>query len=229
MNESAMSEKIYKESGIELSPFIASHYDSLMNTLSFGRYDGFIRKAIQDMGIQEEDEILDMGCGTGKNAAIMAHFLGKTGSVTGVDLSPVMEKQFREKHQADSRIDFSRQRIDIPFDLGKRFDKILLSFVIHGFPQEVREKILQNAQKHLKPGGQLFILDYAEFEMASMPWHHRFIFKKVECVYAFDFIEKDLKSMLGAYSFHEFNENLYFRKYARLLSAKKEKNTNPKK
>lgn len=217
-----MPEKLYKESKIELTPTIAKHYDRIMNSISFGKYNRFIVRAIHDMHISEGDAVLDMGCGTGKNAALMTDYIGDNGSVTGVDLSPVMESQFRERHKSDPRIAFSRQRIDIPFDLGKKFDKVLISFVIHGFPHEVRERILQNAYSHLKPGGKLMILDFAEFSMQEMPWHHRLVFRTVECVYAFDYIERDWKNILEKSGFTTPAEQFYFRNYARLLTATKD-------
>jgi ubiquinone/menaquinone biosynthesis C-methylase UbiE len=216
-----MAEKIYKDSKVELSPLIAKHYDRIMNFISFGKYETFIRKAIKDMHISEGDQILDLGCGTGKNAALMAEYIGTEGHITGIDLSPVMEMQFLRRHGDDKRILFIRNRVDTPINLGKRFDKVLISFVIHGFPHEVREAILKNAYEHLKPGGKLYILDFSEFKMEEMPVHHRYIFKKVECIYAFDFIKKDWKSLLKDHGFSDFNESLYFRKYARLLGAMK--------
>jgi demethylmenaquinone methyltransferase/2-methoxy-6-polyprenyl-1,4-benzoquinol methylase len=217
-----METKLYPESKVELSPAIARYYDTIMNLISFGKYSHFIQRAIKDMGIRQDDQILDLGCGTGKNAALMSAYLGENGHISGIDLSPVMEKQFLEKHKDDKRIEFKRQRIDIPFDLKKKYDKILISFVIHGFPHAVREKILLNASQHLKPGGILYILDFSEFDMQDMPGHHRFIFKKVECVYAFDYIERNWKSILKNFGFPEFNEKFYFRNYARLLAAKKQ-------
>ncbi len=218
-----MPQKLYKESKIELTPTIAKHYDLIMNSISFGKYHRFIVRAIGDMNIREGDNVLDMGCGTGKNAALMTGYIGANGSITGVDLSPVMESQFRERHQHDDRIKFSRQRIDIPFELEKKYDKVLISFVIHGFPHEVRERILENAYNHLKPGGKLMILDFAEINMEEMPWHHRYIFKTVECVYAFDYIDRDWKSILKEHGFTDVGESFYFRNYARLLNAYKKK------
>ncbi|MBN2698863.1 MAG: methyltransferase domain-containing protein [Bacteroidales bacterium] len=219
-----MAEKLYKESKVELNPVIARHYDRIMNFISAGRYERFIRKAIGDMQINPGDHILDMGCGTGKNAALMAEYLGDTGRITGVDLSPIMEKQFLKKHEPDDRIEFRRQRVDVPFDLDKKYDRVLISFVIHGFPHEVREAILKNAHTHLKPGGKLTILDFAEFNMADMPWHHRTIFKTVECVYAFDFIERNWKAILKEFNFTRPEEKHYFLNYARLLTAIKNGN-----
>ncbi|MFO7934695.1 MAG: class I SAM-dependent methyltransferase [Bacteroidales bacterium] len=218
-----MANKLYAESKIELSPLIARHYDRIMNSISFGKYDRFIRQAVKDMDIKPGEAILDMGCGSGKNAALMAEYIGKNGRITGLDVSPVMEKQFLARHQGDERMQFIRQRVDIPFSLGKMFDKVVISFVIHGFPHEVREQIIKNAQNHLKPEGKLVILDWSEFSLDDMPGHHRFIFKTVECDYAFDFIERDWKSILGNFGFEDFTENLYFRNYTRLLTGRKTK------
>lgn len=212
--------RIYTESKVELTPVIARHYDRIMNTISFGKYDRFIHQAVRDMEIRPGDRILDLGCGTGKNAGLMAGYIGRDGRITGMDVSPVMEKQFLAKHAGDERINFIRQRVDIPFDLGQQFDKVIISFVIHGFPHEVRKQLLRNAATHLKPGGRLIILDFSEFSLEEMPGHHRFIFKTVECKYAFDYIERDWKAILKDFGFDAFTEKLYFRKYARLLGAK---------
>lgn len=214
-----MTDKLYAESKVELTPLIARHYDRIMNSISFGKYDRFIHQAVEDMGIQPGEQILDLGCGTGKNAALMAKYIGQEGRITGLDLSPVMEKQFIKRHEGDERMRFIRQRVDIPFDLEQQFDRVLISFVIHGFPHEVRQKLITNAYKHLRPGGTLVILDFSEFRMEEMPAHHRFIFKTVECKYAFDYIERDWKSILKEYGFSKFSEQFYFRSYARLLMA----------
>jgi demethylmenaquinone methyltransferase/2-methoxy-6-polyprenyl-1,4-benzoquinol methylase len=216
-----MAKKIYPDSGVELTEFTAKHYDKLMNTASFGLYQRFIRKAVKAIGVKPGDQILDLGCGTGRNAALMAKNLSEQGSITGLDVSEIMEKQFNEKFSGDSRFRFIRQRIDIPFDLGQQFDKVLISFVIHGFPHEVRKTVINNVVKHLKPGGTFFILDFAEFDMAKMPALHRFVFKTIECKYAFDFIERDWKEILGEYGFGDFTETFYMMKYVRLLQAVK--------
>ncbi len=212
---------IYPDSGIELTPFTAKHYDRLMNTASFGMYRGFIKRAINDMNIQPDDKILDLGCGTGRNARLMASYLSGQGRLTGLDVSEVMEQQFNQKFADDKRALFIRLRADIPFDLGNKFDKILISFVLHGFPHEVRKQVIRNAFNHLKPGGSFFILDYSEFNMDEMPLLHRVIFKKIECKYAFDFIEKDWKQILSENGLSDFTESFYMKKYVRLLKSNK--------
>jgi len=212
-------EKIYPESGVELSPFISKNYDRIMALASMGHYPKAIIQAIKDMEIQAGDHILDLGCGTGYNSALMAGYLDETGTILGLDISEEMALQFQTQFDEDQRISFQQQRIDVPFQLDKKFNKIFISFVIHGFPHEVRHAVIENAYKHLEAGGAFYILDFAEFDMNSMPFHHRAIFKAIECKYAFDYIGRDWKSILREKGFSEFSEHFYLRKYMRLLKA----------
>ena len=189
-------EKIYPDSGVELSPFISKNYDRIMALASMGHYPKAIIQAINDMRIQPSDHILDLGCGTGYNSGLMASYLNETGTIHGLDISEEMALQFQTQFNEDQRISFYQQRIDVPFQLEKKFNKIFISFVIHGFPHEVRHTVIENAYKHLEAGGAFYILDFAEFDMNSMPFHHRAIFKAIECKYAFDYIGRDWKSIL---------------------------------
>lgn len=214
-------EKIYPDSGVELNPFIAKNYDKIMNIGTFGKYRGFINSAIKDLNVNPDDHVLDLGCGTGRNANLISTYLGENGKVIGLDISIDMKRQFTKNESENSKIEFKEQRIDIPFDLNKQFDKIFISFVIHGFPHEIRDIVIKNAYNHLKPGGTFHILDFAEFDINKMPAHHRFIFKKVECKYAFDFIDRDWKSILETYGFKFESEFFYFKNYLRLLTVKK--------
>ncbi|MEN8123173.1 MAG: hypothetical protein ABFS35_22740 [Bacteroidota bacterium] len=58
--------------------------------------------------------------------------------------------------------------------------------------------------------------------MDKMPAHHRFIFKSIECKYAFDYIARDWKTILKDAGFGNFKESFYLKNYVRLLEAVKE-------
>jgi len=173
------------------------------------------------MDIKPDDHVLDLGCGTGYNTKLISEGLSEKGSILGMDISMEMATQFKRRFQDDPRFGFVNQRIDLPFQLERKFNKVFISLVIHGFPHEVRLVVIRNALDHLEEGGSFFILDYAEFDMNSMPALHRTIFKAVECKYAFDFIERDWKSILGENGFVDFREHFYLRNYMRLLEAVK--------
>jgi len=215
------TDKLYPDSGVELKPFTAIHYDKIMNIATLGFYSGFIHRAIKAMDIQREDKILDLGCGSGRNACIMKKYLSKNGKITGIDVSSIMERQFNKKCAKHKHINFIRQRIDLPFSLSEQFDKIFISFVIHGFPHKVRQTVLTNVYNHLKPGCTFYMLDFSEFNVNEMPPLYRFIFKSIECKYAFDFIERDWKQILSHYHFAGFEEIFFVKNYIRLLKAEK--------
>jgi demethylmenaquinone methyltransferase/2-methoxy-6-polyprenyl-1,4-benzoquinol methylase len=192
-----------------------------MNIASLGFYGIFIKRAIGDMDIQPGDTILDLGCGTGRNAKLIRRFLNQNGSITGLDISESMKTQFSRHFRSTKQVEFLQQRIDIPFELSKSFDKVFIAFVIHGFPHEVRHTVINNAYNHLKPGGSFYILDFSEFDMNTMFWFHRLIFTTIECKYAFDFIRRDWKNILNKHDFDDFVEHYYVTKYVRLLRARK--------
>lgn len=216
----ARREKLYPASKIELSPFVARHYDRLLDLVTLGGYARFIRKAIDDLGIEPEDSILDLGCGTGRNSALMMKYLGPAGKITGLDLLPEMKEQFEKRFREERRASFHQQRIDVPFDLGEKYDVAFISFVLHGFPQKTREVILENIRRHLKPGGRLAILDYAEFRLSERAWLFRWIFRTFECRPALDFIVYEWKKILASFDFQAEGEKFYFQKALRLLTLR---------
>ncbi len=213
--------KFYPESKVEIQGFEAEKYDTLLDVLSLGWYKRFIRSAIDRLRIREGERILDFGCGTGRNACLMRPHLGDNGYYLGVDISPIMQGQFEKNCAFFNNVYFQIQRIDQSFQLDEPFDRVFISFVLHGFPQEVRQTIIRNAYDNLKPGGLFSILDFAEFSLQDMPFYYRIPFKTVECPYAFDFIEKDWTSILAQAGFKKKEEHFWFKNYIRLLIVEK--------
>jgi len=151
----------------------------------------------------------------------MNGYLHEKGFVLGLDVSEKMGKRFEKRFKDYKNTQFMNQRIDLPLNLKEKFDKVFISFVIHGFPNEIRETIIHNAYKNLKPGGTFWILDFNEFSLRDMPFYYRIPFTKIECKYAFDFIERDWKKVLENSGFNNFSEIFYLKSYVRLLKAEK--------
>jgi len=214
----------YPESKVELKGFMATHYDRLMYIITAGRYPSLMRKAIQSMTIKPNDKILDLGAGTGRNACLMMDYLSTEGELLALDISEEMITQFKKNCADYYNVDIIEKRIDKDIDDSvhkEYYDKVVISFVLHGFPQYARKQIANNAFRTLKMGGELFILDYNEFSIRKMPFYLRIPFRLLECPYAFDFIEMDCKEMLTSEGFNDFSEYLYFSDYVRLLKAMK--------
>ena len=211
----------YPKSRVEIKGFTAKYYDTLINVVTFGKYSSFIGKAIELMRIRPTDRILDLGAGTGRNACLIMRYLSSEGELLSLDISKEMIIQFEKKCANFSNAKIINKRIDQHLPYRNEFDKVFICFVLHGFPQSVREVIIDNAFRALKNDGEFFILDYNEFSLRNTPFYLRFAFKLIECPYAFDFIKKDWKKILSKIGFKHFKEHYFFSKYVRLLKVAK--------
>ncbi len=208
------------DSKVEVSGFEARYYDLLMNVITGGTYPFFIRKAVREMCIQPGDEILVLGAGTGRNICLMDRYLDHNGRIIGLDIGREMLKQAQRRFADHPYIYIKNQHIEEPLPYRNEFDKVFISFVIHGFIQEDRLKIIANARRALHPGGEFIILDYNEFNLNQSPWPVRLAFK-AECPLATDFIGRNLQAVLAEQGFDAFRVHLHYMGYVRLLSARK--------
>jgi len=214
----ARSLTYYPESKVEVNGFLAKHYDRLLDMVTLGRYGPLVKEAVRRMDISPEDRILDLGAGTGRNGLVMIPYLSQRGRLVLVDISEEMIEQLRRRLAHFRTVRILKARVDRSLPLRDRFDKVFISFVLHGFPQESREIVIRNAYKLLREGGSFFIFDYNGFSLDQMPFFLRIPFKSLECPYALDFIERDWKTILSEAGFQEFEEHIFYR-YIRLLRA----------
>jgi len=208
------------DSKVEVSGAEARHYDFFMNTITGGTYPFFIRRAVREMQIQPADEILVFGSGTGRNLSLMDKYLIEGGRILGLDIGPEMLEQSRRRFANHPHIAIEERRIDETLPYREKFDKVFIAFVLHGFIQEDRLKIIANAQRALRPGGEFIILDYNEFDLESAPRLVRFVFN-LECPLATDFVGRDLQAVLREQGFDEFRVYPHYFGYTRLLAARK--------
>jgi ubiquinone/menaquinone biosynthesis C-methylase UbiE len=209
------------DSKVEVKGLEARHYDALMNFVTGGTYPIFIRQVVRDMAIQPKDAILDLGSGSGRNACLMARYLSGEGRIVGLDIGPEMLEQARRRCQHLSNVTMEEQRVEEPLPYRDEFDKAFISFVLHGFVQEDRLRIVDNVYRALRPGGQFLILDYDEFEPDQSFWPVRFAFRHIECPLATDFVRRDWRAVLLQQGFGEFQVHRYYFGYVRLLGARK--------
>ncbi len=207
-------------SKVEVKGLEARFYDLLMNLITLGRYEGFIRQAIADLNLREDDVVMDLGAGTGKNAELMFRHLGPRGKVYALEIGKEMLEQLQQRQQNEPRLHIINQRIDEPFRLPEPATVAFISFVLHGFEQEDRLKIIENVRHNLSEGGRFCILDYNQFSVDESPWYVRFAIRKVECELAEDFINRDWPTILRDQGFEFDGETTYFRNYVRLLCTR---------
>jgi len=209
------------DSKVEIEGFEARHYDLLMNLITAGTYPFFIRRVVRDMAIQPEEAILDLGSGSGRNACLMARCLSDRGQIVGLDIGAEMLEQAQRRCRHLPNVMMEKQYIEEPLPYREEFDKAFVSFVLHGFIQEDRLRIVENVYQALRPGGQFIILDYNEFEPEQSFCPVRFAFRHLECPLATDFVRRDWRATLRERGFGDFQVHRYYFGYLRLLAARR--------
>jgi len=128
-------------------------------------------KLLNEMDVRPGESALEAGCGTARNLIILGRRHPEA-NLFGLDASAAMLETAQAKVQAAGvknitlktalADDFS---FDRTFGLAEPFDKIFFSYSISMIPPW-RESI-DNALKNLKPGGELFIVDF--YDQADLP------------------------------------------------------------
>ncbi len=210
-----------QRSHIEVRGWAARNYDLMMDLLLVGRYQAFVQRAIKAMDTRRGDAILDLGSGTGRNICVMVRALDSIRRVVGVDINQEMLRQAQQRCHAYPQVSFLNQRIEEPLPFHEEFDKAFISFTLHGFEDEDKDRVIANAYQALKPGGIFWILDYSEFDLDRQWFFFRWAFRRLECELASEFLSLDLKGMLACHGFANFVSHIFLRGYVRLLGAEK--------
>jgi phosphatidylethanolamine/phosphatidyl-N-methylethanolamine N-methyltransferase len=142
---------------------VASRYDRMARWYRFAEPAialpfGLRRKTVKRLALQSSDTVLEIGCGTGRNLALLCHAVGTDGVVIGVDASDGMLTQAR---QLVSRHDWKNVRLihqdATRLALDDQVDAVLFSLSYSVLPD--REPVLLKAWEALRPGGRLVIMD----------------------------------------------------------------------
>jgi SAM-dependent methyltransferase len=136
-------------------------YDHLYHDKDYALECELVAQALERAGCPRQSKILDLGCGTGAHALLLAEYGHQ---VTGVDRSPHMLERAKEKavaHGANNGRELSLNwvRGDIcHLNLGETFDAVLMLFAVLGYQHTNQDVLaaLKSARRHLKPDGLLF-------------------------------------------------------------------------
>jgi demethylmenaquinone methyltransferase/2-methoxy-6-polyprenyl-1,4-benzoquinol methylase len=106
------------------------------------------------------DVVVDVGCGTGLNFALLEDAVGPEGRIIGVDLTDAMLGQARQRV-----VKHGWQNVDLvqgdaaQFVFPRRVDGIISTFALTFIP--TGERVIQNGCQVLAPGRRWVVLDMA--------------------------------------------------------------------
>jgi ubiquinone/menaquinone biosynthesis C-methylase UbiE len=121
------------------------------------------RRAVAELQLRPDSEVLEVGCGTGLNFRhVLTDLDPQAGRLVGVDFSGDMLKQAEKRLARNGWQNVELQQADATqMDLGRRFDGILLAYSLTMIPDW--RAALECARSHLKPGGRMVVLDFSKF------------------------------------------------------------------
>jgi ubiquinone/menaquinone biosynthesis C-methylase UbiE len=116
--------------------------------------------AVDALGIEPSDRVLEVGCGHGVAATLVCERLGG-GRLTAIDRSAKMIEMAtrrNEKHVAEGRAVFETVALERADFGAQRFDKV---FGVHVADLWRSDEAVAVVRRHLAPGGGLFVINQA--------------------------------------------------------------------
>jgi ubiquinone/menaquinone biosynthesis C-methylase UbiE len=138
----------------------------------------FTETGMQILGVKEGEYVLEIGFGTGASLVTFAQQAGRSGLVTGVELSPGMIEVARKRMQTESK-ERNAQLIRgdgtlLPF-APHSFDALFLSFTLELFRDAEIPVVLSECYRVLKREGRLGVVSLAKQDVLACrlyEWGH---------------------------------------------------------
>ncbi len=144
-------------------------YDAFANVFFFGRRRATFQALVAAAGVQSGQRVLDVGCGTGYFARLLAQAVGPGGLVIGIDPAAEMVAHASRKAGRASNAQFrvgTAEALDFP---PAHFDVVVSSLVLHHLPADLRVTALSEMGRVLGPGGRLLLAE-AQVPRQGLGW-----------------------------------------------------------
>ena len=110
--------------------------------------------------------VLDLGSGTGDGAAALARRLPKA-RVTALDASPFMTIAARHQNAHPADVEFAQGFAERTGREDASVDAITITLVFHECPDAVKDEILAECRRVLRPGGTLVLSDTPQGDLET--------------------------------------------------------------
>jgi demethylmenaquinone methyltransferase/2-methoxy-6-polyprenyl-1,4-benzoquinol methylase len=177
---------------------IAPVYDDFNQQLSWGLHRIWKQMAVDWSGAAAGQIGLDVCCGSGDLALLLARRIGTSGEVYGVDFSPAQLAIARQKSAQLSRLAslhwIEGDALALPFDDGQ-FDAATMAYGLRNLtnlPQGLKE-----LRRVLRPGAKAAILDFLQPQSAWLQQFQRWYLDTIVVPTAHNFGMTDEYAYIG--------------------------------
>jgi len=132
-------------------------------------YD-YRNQLVDAIGLQEEQDVADVGAGTGLFEPLLSHKVGANGIVYAVDIVPAFIKHIKQKAEQAGLTNIravlsDEHSIHLP---ENSVDVVYICDAYHHFTYY--QDMLRSIHKALRSGGQLFLVEYDKRPGISRDW-----------------------------------------------------------
>lgn len=133
----------------------------LVNLILWGNFARLRDAALDALGERIPGRTLQVACVYGDfTPRMVARIRDGEGTLDVVDVLPIQLANLQKKLPAGAPVRLlQRDASDLGFD-DASYERVVLFFLLHEMPLEVRRRALAEAIRVVKPGGELVIVDY---------------------------------------------------------------------
>ncbi|MGV8893254.1 MAG: rhodoquinone biosynthesis methyltransferase RquA [Burkholderiaceae bacterium] len=132
----------------------------LVNLILFGNYARLRNAALDEIGRPTSGRTLQVACVYGDLTPRLCARHTENATLDVIDVLPIQLQNLQRKLAADSDVSlFQRDSAALGFADGS-YDRVLIFFLLHEQPENVRRGTLAEAFRVVKPGGKIVIVDY---------------------------------------------------------------------
>jgi ubiquinone/menaquinone biosynthesis C-methylase UbiE len=155
--------------------------------------------------------VLDVACGTGHFLRMLGAALPEVAKFYGIDLSPHYIARAREVLPRELDVSLICDNAErLPF-LDGSFDAVTSVFLLHEVPADVRERVLSEMARVVRPGGLVVVAD--SIQLADAPELKREILgfpNRFHEPYYLGYVQDDLAKRLAECGLHVTETKLAF-------------------
>lgn len=128
------------------------------------------KRAINQLNLKSGDSVLEIGCGIGKDTALLSELVGLQGQVIAVDNSQAM-LDYASEHNAQPNVLFQLADANKLNFSDNHFDAVYMDRLL--ISQKNVDLVLEEAIRVLKPGGHIVTTDLDFGTIFLYPYHER--------------------------------------------------------
>lgn len=143
----------------------------LVNLILWGNFAKLRDAALHEMGEVVEGDVLQVACVYGDFTEHLVSRLSPSAHLDVIDVAPIQIKNLHAKLKNQNQVAVLRQDSSALQFADASKDAVVVFFLLHEQPDEVRRKTISEALRVTKPGGKLIFVDYHR-PVASSPFRY---------------------------------------------------------